>query len=324
MNNRHLPVLGYTHFQPAQVTTLGKRACIWLQDIVMDYHNLCRILEDLPFRGVKGATGTQDSFLKLFDGDHDKVKELDRRVTEAMGFRHCLKITGQTYTRKIDTGVMNMISGIAQSLHKMATDIRLLAGLKELSEPFEENQIGSSAMAYKQNPMMCERICSLSRHIQGLTNDASMTHSVQWLERTLDDSAGRRLMLESGFILVDYIISKASKVILGLRVWPKMIAKNLQTELSFIATEEILMICTRAGGNRQELHETLRQYSIKMRKEMLMGLENNLIKMIIEDDKFAVARDRMTQILDPMNFVGRAPQQVEEFILEEVNPILKN
>lgn len=320
---KNLPTLGYTHYQPAQLTTIGKRATLWLQDIVIDYSDICDLISNLPFRGVKGTTGTQASFLELFDGDHDKVKMLNKMVCENMGFDKWLIITGQTYTRKWDYKILSVLSGIGQSAYKMCSDIRLLASMKEIEEPFGKNQIGSSAMAYKRNPMKSERICSLARYIMNLPNNCSQTHSNQWFERTLDDSANRRIVLPQGFLTTDIIINSLISVMDGIQVWPAVIRKHIDEELPFMATENILMHCVKNGGDRQELHEIIREYSMQVSANIKMhGKPNNLIDLIKKDDKFKCIHSKLDEILQPQNFIGRSSEQVTEFIEQEVNSLL--
>lgn len=320
---KDMPTLGFTHFQPAQLTTVGKRASLWLYDIVRDIEKLQRQIDELPFRGVKGTTGTQASFLALFQGDHDKVKELNRRVTELMGFSHSVPVSGQTYTRKIDYEILSALSGIAQSTAKAANDIRLLAHKREIEEPFGKKQIGSSAMAYKRNPMRSERICSIARFVISLTDNAAQTHATQWFERTLDDSANRRLCLPQAFLGTDVILSTMTNVISGLQVWPNVIQRHVQEELPFMATENILMACVRAGGDRQELHEAIREHSMEaIRRVKEEGVPNDLLNRIKTDPRFAAVRDSLDKLLDPAQFIGRAPEQVVEFITDKVDPLL--
>ena len=321
--HRALPTLGFTHFQPAQLVTVGKRACLWLQDFMLDFHRVARELEDMPLRGVKGTTGTQASFLELFEGDHAKVLELNRLVLKRLGFKRSIGVSGQTYTRKLDFFVLSALSGVAQSAHKMATDIRLLANMKEVEEPFGKNQIGSSAMAYKRNPMRCERICSLARFVMSLLENAAFTHSTQWLERTLDDSANRRLTLPEAFLGVDAILTIAIDVVSGLHVWPKVIHQHIMLELPFMATENILMACVKAGGDRQTLHECIREHSMAAGMRVKgEGADNDLLERIKEDPHFAAVHDSLHAIVDPKLYVGRAPEQVTEFIAAEVQPLL--
>jgi len=320
---KDLPTLGFTHYQPAQLVTVGKRATLWLQDLLFDYEQLSERANRLPFLGVKGTTGTQASFLELFNGDHHKVRELDRRVTEMMGFNKSLGVSGQTYTRKIDYQVLSSLSAVAQSLNKMAVDIRLLMNLKEIEEPFESKQIGSSAMAYKRNPMRCERICGLARYVISLTDNAAHTHANQWFERTLDDSSNRRLSLPEAFLATDVILRVACNVVDGLQVWPLVIKKHIDAELPFMATENILMAAVKAGGDRQALHESIREHSMEAgRLVKEQGRDNDLIERIRNDPHFAAVRHKIDDMLDPAKFVGRAPQQVEEFVRDEVDPVL--
>lgn len=320
-----LPTLGFTHYQPAQLTTVGKRACLWLLDFLYDFQTLTYQMENLRARGAKGTTGTQASFLELFDGDHQKVRDLDDLVTKKMGFQRSVGVSGQTYTRKIDYQVCSAVCQIAHSAHKMATDIRLLMNLKEIDEPFEKNQIGSSAMAYKRNPMRCERICSLSRFAISLLENTAHTHANQWFERTLDDSANRRLTLAQIFLCVDGIMNVVNNVIDGLVVWEKVIHKHVMEEMPFIATENILMACVKAGGDRQELHELIRQLSMEAAKGVKEeGKDNDLLERIRKDTKhFAPILDQLDSMLDPSKFIGRAPNQVTEFLEEEVNPVIE-
>jgi adenylosuccinate lyase len=319
--HRDLPTLGFTHFQAAQLTTVGKRACLWIHDLLIDLADLDERRSKLPFRGAKGTTGTQASFLALFAGNHAKVRELDRRVAEKMGFTRVLPVTGQTYTRKIDSQVLDVLSGLGQSAHKLATDLRLLAHRKEVEEPFEAEQIGSSAMAYKRNPMRSERICSLARLLPAFSATVAQTASTQWLERTLDDSAVRRVAIPQAFLTADAILTLLVNVTGGLVVYPKVIAAGIDAELPFMATEEILMEGVRQGLDRQDLHERIRQHSLAaaaaVKKE---GRPNDLIERLARDPAFA--NIDLSRVLDPRGFVGRAPQQVDEFLAETVEPIL--
>lgn len=324
MAYRDVPTLGFTHFQPAQLTTVGKRGSLWLYDLLLDLQSVERTSRELPFRGVKGTTGTQASFLALFDGNHDKVKALDEKVAAKMGFSRRVPVSGQTYTRKIDYFVLSTLSGVAQSAHKMATDIRLLAHRKEIEEPFGKKQVGSSAMAYKRNPMRCERVCSLARYVISLADNAAYTHATQWMERTLDDSANRRLSLPQAFLGVDVILSSLAGVVDGILVWPKVIAAHIEAELPFMATENIIMACVKAGGDRQDLHEAIRAHSMEASRRIKEeGQANDLLDRIRNDVTFAAIHDRLDEILDPASFVGRAPRQVEEFISEHVDPVLE-
>ncbi len=320
VKHRDLACLGFTHLQPAQPTTVGKRACLWAYDLALDLHEVEHRLAQLKARGVKGTTGTQASFMALFNGDHDKIRRLDQLVAKKMGFDDTYAITGQTYTRKIDAQVIDVLSGVAQSAHKMATDLRQLASRKEIEEPFEEKQIGSSAMAYKRNPMRSERICSLARYVISLQSSPANTLATQWLERTLDDSANRRLVLPQAFLAVDAVLILCQNVCSGLCVYPQVIAKNLRDELPFMATENILMAAVTAGGDRQLLHERIRQHSQAAAAAVkLEGRPNDLIQRLSGDNAFADID--LEAALDPAQFVGRAPQQVDEFVEQVVMPI---
>ncbi|MCX5649499.1 MAG: adenylosuccinate lyase [Planctomycetota bacterium] len=318
----HLATLGFTHYQPAQLTTVGKRACLWLYDLLLDYRALAHALGELRFRGVKGTTGTQASFLRLFDGDHEKVRRLDRLVAEKMGFAGVYPVTGQTYSRKVDYQVLTVLSGIAQSAHKFANDLRLLANRKELEEPFEEKQVGSSAMAYKRNPMRAERMTGLARVVMALVPAAAATAAEQWLERTLDDSAARRIVLAEAFLGADAVLRLYQNITAGLVVYPKMCAKHVAEELPFMATENILMAAVKAGGDRQALHEKIRRHSQAAAKQVkLEGGENDLLLRLKADKAFA--KVDIDAELDPARFVGRAPEQVEEFLAAEIRPLLE-
>lgn len=324
MANKDLPTLGFTHFQAAQLTTVGKRATLWLQSLLLDLEELEFRENTLRFRGVKGTTGTQASFQELFNGDFEKVKELDRRITEKMGFDKRFLVTGQTYDRKVDSEVMNLLANIAQSAHKFTNDLRLLQHLKEIEEPFEKSQIGSSAMAYKRNPMRSERISSLAKFVIALQQSTAMTASTQWFERTLDDSANKRLSLPQAFLAVDAILIIWKNVLDGLVVYPKMIEKRIMAELPFMSTEYIIMECVKNGGDRQELHERIRVHSMEAGKNVKVeGKDNDLIDRIINDKYFNLDKDRLLEILDPKNFIGFAPEQTEEFVNIEVKPILE-
>ena len=317
------PVLAYTHYQAAQPTTLGKRACMWLQDFMFDLERLDFELERLEFYGCKGATGTGASFLALFGGDAEKADELERRIAADMGFSRVLPITGQTYTRKIDSFLLNILSGIAQSAAKMATDLRLMAHEKEFDEPFTEGQVGSSAMAYKRNPMRCERICSLARHVVALAQDPAMTASTQWLERTLDDSANRRISIPEAFLAADAILSLAMNVLRGCRVYPEMMARHLADELPFLATENILMREVSLGGDRQELHEAIREYSVATARRMKeTGCGNDLAERLLADPRFHLDEAALAELMDVRRFVGMAPQQAERYVRGRVLPLL--
>jgi adenylosuccinate lyase len=320
--HRSVATLGFTHYQPAQLTTVGKRATLWCYEFVMDLQEIEHRLETLPFRGVKGTTGTQASFLALFDNSHAKVKQLDKAVAAAFGFQRTCAVTGQTYQRKIDALVVNTLASVAQSAHKMCNDIRLLANLKEIEEPFEKSQIGSSAMAYKRNPMRCERATSLSRLVLSLASSPQMTASEQWLERTLDDSANRRVVIPEAFLAVDGILQILINVTGGLVVYPKVIAARVAAELPFMATENILMAAVKAGGNRQELHEKIRLHSQAAASQVKnFGRPNDLVGRLRAD--IAFAEIDFEKVLDPEAYIGRAPQQVDEFIRDIVAPIRK-
>lgn len=319
-----MPTLGFTHLQPAQLVTVGKRAALWLQELQMDYENLQFVLENTRLRGVKGTTGTQASFLQLFDGDHEKVKKLNELVVKKMGFEKTFAVTGQTYSRKYDYNILSVLSQIAQSAYKFANDVRILQNMKEIEEPFEKNQIGSSAMAYKRNPMRSERICSLSRYVISLPANAANTAAVQWFERTLDDSANRRLVMAQAFLSIDAILEIYMNVADGLVVYENTINKHIMAELPFMSTEVILMECVKAGGNRQELHEKIRVHSMEASKMVKQfGKDNDLIERIKNDSAFAAINDKIDSILDPKNFIGRAKEQTIEFINEVINPILE-
>jgi len=318
--HRSLPTLGFTHFQPAQLTTVGKRAALWCYEFVMDLEEVEHRLETLVFRGVKGTTGTQASFLELFDGSHNKVRRLDKMVAVAFGFKRTCAVTGQTYQRKIDTLVVNTLASIAQSAHKLCNDIRLLANLKEIEEPFEKSQVGSSAMAYKRNPMRCERVTALSRLVLSLASSPAMTASEQWFERTLDDSANRRVVIPEAFLAVDGILEILINVLDGLVVYPKVIAAHVAAELPFMATENILMAAVKAGGNRQKLHEKIRRHSHAAAEQVKKyGKNNDLIERLKKDPVFK--KVDFKKVLNPKSYIGRAPQQVDEFIKAVVTPV---
>jgi adenylosuccinate lyase len=318
--HRDLACLGFTHLQPAQPTTIGKRACLWAYDLALDLVEVEHRINRLKARSIKGTTGTQASFLKLFDGNHEKVKRLERRVAQKIGFEATYTVTGQTYSRKIDSQIVDVLSGIAQSAHKMATDLRILASRKEVEEPFETSQIGSSAMAYKRNPMRSERICSLARFVISLQSSTAQTMATQWLERTLDDSANRRLVLPQAFLAIDAVLVLCQNVASGLVVYPNVIAKNLREELPFMASENILMAAVAAGGDRQMLHERIRQHSQAAASVVKNeGRPNDLIQRLQSDPAFAELDFAAT--MDSSQFVGRAPQQVDEFLSEIVTPI---
>lgn len=318
---RDLACLGYTHFQPAQLTTVGKRACLWCYDFVLDLEEVERRLAGLRFRGAKGTTGTQASFLALFHGDHGMVKQLDQRVAEKMGFAAVFPVTGQTYTRKVDSQILDALAGVAQSASKFATDIRLLAHERELDEPFEANQVGSSAMAYKRNPMRSERVCSLARFILGLPAMSGQTAATQWLERTLDDSAGRRLYLPQAFLATDAVLRLLINIVGGLRANPAVIARRVAAELPFMATENILMGGVAAGGDRQRLHEAIRGHSLVVADELKSGATANTLLERLKTDALFASID-FSAVADAHLYVGRAPEQVDEFLAGVVEPIL--
>ena len=320
---KDMPTLAFTHFQPAQPTTVGKRATLWLHEFVMDLEDLDYVLSTLKLLGSKGTTGTQASFLELFNGDHEKVRQIDKKIAEKMGFEACYPVSGQTYSRKVDSRVLNVLSGIAQSAHKFSNDIRLLQHLKEIEEPFEKNQIGSSAMAYKRNPMRSERIASLSNYVMADALNPAFTAATQWFERTLDDSANKRVSVPEAFLAIDGILDLYLNVVDGLVVYDKVIYQRFMKEIPFMATENIMMDAVKRGGNRQELHELIREYSMQagatVKKE---GKENNLVDLIAADPAFGMTKEEIEAILEPKNFVGRAPEQTEEFITEVVKPVL--
>ncbi len=321
---KNLPTLGFTHLQPAQLTTVGKRATLWLQDLMLDYENLQSLLSCFRLRGVKGTTGTQASFLDLFDGDAKKVKELEKRVVKKLGCEKVYGVTGQTYPRKFDYNVLCVLSQIAQSAYKFSNDIRILQNMKEVEEPFEKSQIGSSAMAYKRNPMRSERMGSLCRYMVSLPLNSAITASTQWFERTLDDSANRRIVNAQAFLTVDAILNIYLNVSENLVVYDKVIAKHVAAELPFMATENIIMECVKAGGSRQELHEHIRRLSMEAGNNVKReGKENNLLELVTKDEAFRAVWDRLDEILDARKFVGRAPEQTEEFIRNEIDPILQ-
>jgi len=320
---RDLPCLGWTHYQPAQLTTVGKRACLWAQDFATDLEEIETRLARLRLRGVKGTTGTQASFLELFDGDDAKVLRLEALVVKKLGFDACFPVTGQTYPRKMDSQILAALSGLGQSAHKFANDVRLLQNLREIEEPFESGQIGSSAMAYKRNPMRCERITGLARFLICLEPNAAFTAAGQWLERTLDDSANRRLSLSEAFLTADAILQIALNVASDPVVRPAMIAANVKRELPFMATEAILMAAVKRGGDRQELHAGIRRHSLAAAERMRDGGDNDLLERLSKDKLFAKVRDELPDLADPMRFVGRAPRQVDEFISTVVAPIRK-
>ncbi|MDP7530480.1 MAG: adenylosuccinate lyase [Candidatus Scalindua sp.] len=322
--NKDMITLGYTHYQPAQLTTVGKRACLWMQDFIIDIEDLENRIENLRFRGAKGTIGTQNSFMALFNNDEKKVKQLDRQISMKMGFDKILPVAGQIYTRKIDSQISDVLSGIAQSAHKFANDIRLLHNLREIEEPFGKKQIGSSAMPYKRNPMRCERVTSLARYIICDSVNTDLTSGAQWFERTLDDSANRRLVLPEMFIATDAMLDIVLGVVRGLTVYPKVIERRVNEELPFLASESILMEAVKAGGNRQKLHEKIRKYSmetITLVKEK--GAGNDFMERIKRDEDFAKIKDKFVDILNPKNFIGRAPKQVTEYNTEVAKPLLR-
>ena len=322
--NKNLITLGYTHYQPAQLTTVGKRACLWMQDFILDIEDLENRIDNLRFRGAKGTIGTQNSFMALFNRDEKKVKQLDQQVSKKMGFDKILPVAGQVYTRKIDSQISDVLSGIAQSAHKFANDLRLLHNLKEIEEPFGKKQIGSSAMPYKRNPMRCERVTALARYIICDSVNTDLTSGAQWFERTLDDSANRRLVLPEMFIATDAMLDIVLGVVRGLTVYPKVIERRVNEELPFLASESILMEAVKAGGNRQKLHEKIRKYSMEtttLVKEK--GAENDFMERIKRDEDFATIKDKFNDILNPKNFIGRAPKQVTEYITEVAKPLLR-
>lgn len=320
---KDLPTLGFTHFQPAQLTTVGKRATLWLQSLILDFEELEFFLETLRFRGVKGTTGTAASFLELFNGDYSKVKHLDRELSKRFGFEKVFGVSGQTYDRKIDAKVVALLSNIAQSAHKFTNDLRLLQNLKEVEEPFEKNQIGSSAMAYKRNPMRSERIGALAKFVMSVSSGSSMVASTQWFERTLDDSANKRLTIPQAFLAVDAILLIWNNIMSGLVVYENRIHKHIMEELPFMATEYIIMEEVKAGGDRQEIHETIRQHSMEASKKVkIEGKDNDLIERIMSDSSLKMDKSKISEVLDPKNFIGFAPIQTEEFVNNEVQPIL--
>ncbi len=320
---KELPTLAFTHFQPAQPTTVGKRATLWLQDLCLDLEDLDHVLGSMKLLGSKGTTGTQASFLELFDGDHEKCRAADRMIAEKMGFAECYPVSGQTYSRKVDTRVLNVLAGIAQSAHKFSNDIRLLQHLKEVEEPFEKNQIGSSAMAYKRNPMRSERIASLADYVISDVINPMIVASTQWFERTLDDSANKRLSIPEGFLAVDGILDLYLNVVDGLVVYPKVIEKHFMAELPFMATENIMMDAVKAGGDRQELHERIRQLSMEAGRNVKeLGLDNNLLDLIAADPAFGLSMEELQKTMEPSRYVGRAPEQTDEFLREVVGPVL--
>ena len=318
------PTLAFTHFQPAQPTTVGKRATLWTQEFLMDLEDLEYVLSTMKLLGSKGTTGTQASFLELFDGDQETIDKIDPMIAEKMGFRSCYPVSGQTYSRKVDTRVLNILAGIAASAHKMSNDIRLLQHLKEVEEPFEKSQIGSSAMAYKRNPMRSERIASLSRYVMIDALNPAITSATQWFERTLDDSANKRLSVPEGFLAIDGILDLCLNVVDGLVVYPKVIEKRLMSELPFMATENIMMDAVKAGGDRQELHERIRELSMEAGKNVKEnGLDNNLLELIAEDQAFNMSLEDLKKTMDPAKYVGRAREQVDAYLKNVIYPLLQ-
>ncbi|OUN93530.1 adenylosuccinate lyase [Blautia sp. An46] len=322
--NKDLPTLAFTHFQPAQPTTVGKRATLWMQEFLMDLEDLDYVLSTMKLLGSKGTTGTQASFLELFDGAQETIDKIDPMIAEKMGFKACYPVSGQTYSRKVDTRVLNILAGIAASAHKFSNDIRLLQHLKEVEEPFEKSQIGSSAMAYKRNPMRSERIASLSRFVMVDALNPAITSATQWFERTLDDSANKRLSVPEGFLAVDGILDLCLNVVDGLVVYPKVIEKRLRSELPFMATENIMMDAVKAGGDRQELHEKIRELSmVAARNVKAEGKENNLLELIAADPAFNMSLEDLEKTMDPAKYTGRASVQVDAFLKNVVNPVLE-
>ena len=321
---KDMPTLGFTHYQPAQPTTVGKRASLWLQDILLDYYEVEHRLENMRLLGSKGTTGTQASFMDLFEGDEEKIRQLDQKVAEKMGFHSCFPVSGQTYSRKLDYQVVSVLSGICQSAYKFGGDMRLLQHMKEIEEPFEKNQIGSSAMAYKRNPMRSERICSLSRFVMCDAENPAMTASTQWVERTLDDSANKRLSVSEAFLATDAVLELYINVVSGLVVYPKMIEKHLLEELPFMATENIMMEAVKKGGDRQELHERIRVHSMEAGKVVKVeGGKNDLLERIAADPAFGMTLPELESVMEPKNFIGRAPSQTQEFVDQYVKPVLE-
>ncbi len=323
-NYKSLPTLAFTHFQPAQPTTVGKRATLWMQEFCLDLEDLDHVLDGMKLLGSKGTTGTQASFMELFDGDQKVIDMIDPMIAKKMGFKECYPVSGQTYSRKVDTRVCNVLAGIAASAHKMSNDIRLLQHLKEVEEPFEKNQIGSSAMAYKRNPMRSERIASLSRYVMTEALNPAMTSAVQWFERTLDDSANKRLSIPEAFLAIDGVLDLCLNVVDGLVVYPKVIEKRLMSELPFMATENIMMDAVKAGGDRQEIHEKIRQLSMEAGKNVkIEGGENNLLDLIAADETFGLTKEELEACMEPSKYIGRAPEQVDAFLSKVVLPIME-
>ena len=323
MKYKDMPTLGFTHFQPAQLTTVGKRGTLWMQDLVIDIENIDFVLAKLKLRGVKGTTGTQASFMNLFEGDEEKIKSLDTYVAEKMGFEKSYGVTGQTYPRKIDSIILNTLSEVAQSAYKFSNDLRLLQSIKEIEEPFEKHQIGSSAMAYKRNPMRSERMSSLARTVIVNSLNPAITAATQWFERTLDDSANKRISVPEAFLALDGVLNLYINIAESMVIYDKVIAKHVNEELPFMATENIMMECTKRGCDRQELHERIREHSMAAAKRVKgEGLSNDLIERIMADDYFKLTKEEILDIIDPLKFIGRAPSQVVEFIDEYVTPII--
>ena len=321
---KNQPTLAFTHFQPAQPTTVGKRATLWMQELMLDLEDLDHVISTLKLLGSKGTTGTQASFLELFDGDQETIDKIDPMIAAKMGFKECYPVSGQTYSRKVDTRVLNVLAGIAASAHKFSNDIRLLQHLKEVEEPFEKTQIGSSAMAYKRNPMRSERIASLSRYVMVDALNPAITSATQWFERTLDDSANKRLSVPEAFLAIDGILDLYLNVVDGLVVYPKVIEKHMMAELPFMATENIMMDAVKAGGDRQELHERIRTLSMEAgRNVKVEGKDNNLLELIAADPAFNMSLEDLKKSMDPSKYVGRAPLQVENFLKNVVNPVLE-
>ena len=321
---KNQPTLAFTHFQPAQPTTVGKRATLWMQEFCLDLEDLDYVLGSMKLLGSKGTTGTQASFLELFDGDQETIDKIDPMIAKKMGFKECYPVSGQTYSRKVDTRVINVLAGIAASAHKFSNDIRLLQHLKEVEEPFEKTQIGSSAMAYKRNPMRSERIASLSRYVMVDALNPAITSATQWFERTLDDSANKRLSVPEGFLAIDGILDLCLNVVDGLVVYPKVIEKHMMAELPFMATENIMMDAVKAGGDRQELHERIRVLSMEAGKHVKEeGKENNLLELIAADPAFNMTLEELQKSMEPSRYVGRTPRQVDNFLKNVVNPILE-
>jgi adenylosuccinate lyase len=322
--NKSLPTLAFTHFQPAQPTTVGKRATLWMQEFMLDLEDLDFVLGTMKLLGSKGTTGTQASFLELFDGDQETIDKIDPMIAQKMGFKECYPVSGQTYSRKVDTRVANVLAGIAASAHKFSNDIRLLQHLKEVEEPFEKSQIGSSAMAYKRNPMRSERIASLSRFVMVDALNPAITSATQWFERTLDDSANKRLSIPEGFLAIDGILDLCLNVVDGLVVYPKVIEKRLRSELPFMATENIMMDAVKAGGDRQELHERIRELSMEAGKTVKVeGKDNNLLELIAADPAFNLTLEELQKTMDPSRYTGRAAVQVEAFLSKVIKPVLE-